>query len=43
MNRIFRLYLAQFVVVLINDILLYFKTEEELAEYLRIVLQSLKR
>ncbi|PWG75186.1 hypothetical protein DF186_13930 [Enterococcus hirae] len=42
MNRVFRSFLDKFVVVFIDDILIYFKTEEEYAEYLRIVLQILK-
>jgi len=42
MNRIFHPYLDQFVVVFIYDILLYSKSEEKLAEHLRIVLQVLK-
>jgi len=42
MNRIFHPYLDQFVVVFIDDILVYSKSEEEHAEHLRIVLQVLK-
>jgi len=42
MNRIFHTYLDRFVVVFINDILIYSKSEEEHAEHLRIVLQVLK-
>ncbi|XP_057740004.1 uncharacterized mitochondrial protein AtMg00860-like [Arachis stenosperma] len=42
MKRIFRPYLDQFVVVFIDDILIYSKTEEEHGEYLRIVLQILR-
>ena len=42
MNRIFRLYLDKFVVVFIDDILIYAKTEEEHKEHLRIVLEILK-
>ncbi|MCI00567.1 RNA-directed DNA polymerase (Reverse transcriptase), partial [Trifolium medium] len=42
MNRIFHTYLDQFVVVFIDDILIYSKSEEEHAEHLRIVLQVLK-
>jgi len=38
MNRIFRLYLEQFVVVFINDILIYSESREEHAEHLRVVL-----
>ena len=42
MNRIFHTYLGRFVVVFIDDILIYSKSEEEHAEHLRIVLQVLK-
>jgi len=42
MNRIFHTYLDRFVVVFIDDILIYSKSEEEHAEHLRIVLQVLK-
>ena len=42
MNRIFHPYLDQFVVVFINNILVYSKLEEEHAEHLRIVLHTLK-
>ena len=42
MNKIFRPYLDKFVVVFIDDILIYFKTEKEHEEHLRIVLQILK-
>nr|KYP49089.1 Transposon Ty3-I Gag-Pol polyprotein [Cajanus cajan] len=42
MNRIFHPYLDRFVVVFIDDILVYSKTREEHAEHLRIVLQTLK-
>jgi len=43
MNRIFHAYLDRFVVVFIDDILIYSKTEEEHAEHLKIVLQVLKK
>ena len=39
MNRVFAPYLDQFVVVFIDDILIYSKTKKEHAEHLRIVLQ----
>ena len=42
MNRVFRPYLYQFVVVFINDILVYSKNEEEHEQHLRIVLQTLR-
>ncbi|XP_016169017.1 uncharacterized protein LOC107611623 [Arachis ipaensis] len=42
MNKIFHPYLDKFVVVFINDILIYSKTEDEHAEHLRTVLQILK-
>nr|GEY85790.1 retrotransposon protein, putative, Ty3-gypsy subclass [Tanacetum cinerariifolium]GEY85811.1 retrotransposon protein, putative, Ty3-gypsy subclass [Tanacetum cinerariifolium] len=38
MNRIFHEYLDKFVIVFINDILVYSKTKEEHGEHLRIVL-----
>ncbi|XP_027362539.1 uncharacterized protein LOC113870138 [Abrus precatorius] len=42
MNRIFHEFLNKFVIVFINDILIYSKTQEEYAEHLRIVLQILR-
>jgi len=42
MNRIFRPFLDKFVVVFINDILIYSKTQEEHAEHLRLVLGVLR-
>lgn len=42
MNRIFHPYLDQFMMVFIDDILMYSKSEEEHAEHLRIVLHTLK-
>jgi len=42
MNRIFHAYLARFVVVFIDDILVYSKSKEEHVEHLKIVLQVLK-
>ncbi|KAA3480889.1 RNA-directed DNA polymerase-like protein [Gossypium australe] len=41
MNRIFRLHLDRFVVVFIDDILVYFRDENEHVDHLRIVLQTL--
>jgi hypothetical protein len=42
MNRIFHSFLDRFVVVFIDDILVYSKSEEEHEEHLRMVLQTLK-
>jgi len=42
MNRIFSPYLDKFVLVFIDDILVYSKSEEEHAEHLRVVLQTLR-
>ncbi|XP_017423559.1 uncharacterized protein LOC108332764 [Vigna angularis] len=42
MNRIFRPYLDKFVVVFIDDILIYSKSHEEHEEHLRVVLGVLK-
>ncbi|KAA3474142.1 RNA-directed DNA polymerase-like protein [Gossypium australe] len=42
MNRIFRPYLNRFVVVFIDDIMIYSRDESEHAEHLRIVLQTLR-
>lgn len=42
MNRIFRPYLDRFVVVFIDDILIYSRDESEHDEHLRIVLQTLR-
>lgn len=42
MNRIFHDYLDRFVVVFIDDIFIYSKSEEEHVEHLKIVLQVLK-
>lgn len=42
MNPIFHSYLDQFVVVFINDILIYSKSDEDHAEHMRIMLQTLK-
>jgi len=43
MNRIFSLYLDQFVVVFIDDILIYSKSDRKHAKHLRIVLQTLQQ
>ena len=42
MNRVFKAYLDQFVIVFIDDILVYSKTIEEHQEHLRIVLSTLQ-
>ncbi|KAG8472942.1 hypothetical protein CXB51_034845 [Gossypium anomalum] len=42
MNRIFQPYLDQFVVVFIDDILVYSKSESEHDRHLRTVLQTLR-
>jgi hypothetical protein len=42
MNKVFMEYLDKFVVVFINDILIFSKNEEEHDEHLRLVLQKLK-
>ncbi|XP_059290037.1 uncharacterized protein LOC132043575 [Lycium ferocissimum] len=42
MNRVFKPYLDLFVIVFIDDILIYSRSEAEHAEHLRIVLQILK-
>ena len=43
MNRVFRGYLDQFVVVFIDDILIYSQSEEEHAEHLRMTLGILRK
>uniref|UniRef100_A0A2N9III7 Reverse transcriptase n=1 Tax=Fagus sylvatica TaxID=28930 RepID=A0A2N9III7_FAGSY len=42
MNRVFQPYLDQFVVVFIDDILIYSKSLEEHEQHLRVVLQTLR-
>ncbi|KAH0729411.1 hypothetical protein KY289_000599 [Solanum tuberosum] len=42
MNRVFKPYLYMFVIVFIDDILIYSRNEEDHASHLRIVLQTLK-
>ncbi|XP_042406614.1 uncharacterized mitochondrial protein AtMg00860-like [Zingiber officinale] len=42
MNRVFSEYLDKFVIVFIDDILIYLKTQEEHAEHLSITLQILR-
>jgi hypothetical protein len=43
MNRVFKEYLDKFVIVFIDDILVYSSTEEQHKEHLRIVLETLKK
>jgi hypothetical protein len=42
MNKVFMEYLDKFVVVFINDILVYSRSEEEHKEHLRLALQKLR-
>ena len=42
MNRVFRPYLDMFVIVLIDDILVYSRSEDEHSDHLRTVLQTLR-
>lgn len=42
MDRVFKLYLDQFMVVFINDIFVYSKSTEEHESHLGIVLQTLR-
>ena len=42
MNKVFMEYLDKFVVVFIDDIMVYSKNEEEHEEHLRLVLEKLK-
>ena len=43
MNRVFRLYLDEFVAVFIDDILIYSKIKEEDAKHLRLVIENPRR
>jgi hypothetical protein len=43
MNKVFIKYLDKFVVVFIDDILIFYKNEEEHDEHLRMVLQKLRK
>ena len=43
MNRVFRLYVDQFVVVFIDDILMYSKDRENHDTHLRVVLETLRK
>jgi hypothetical protein len=42
MNKVFMEYLDEFVVVFIDDILIFSKTEEEHKKHLRLVLEKLR-
>ena len=42
MHRVFQPYIDQFVVVFVDDILIYSKSEEDHEDHLRIVLQALR-
>ena len=42
MNSVFMEYLDKFIVVFIDDILIYFKSEEEHEDHLKLVLQKLR-
>ena len=42
MNRVFSPYLDKFVVIFIDDILVYSKNKREYTEHLRVVLQTLQ-
>ncbi|XP_019255309.1 PREDICTED: uncharacterized protein LOC109233917, partial [Nicotiana attenuata] len=42
MNSVFRPYLDSFVIVFIDDILVYSRSQEEHAQHLRVVLQRLR-
>ena len=41
-NRVIKQYLDLFVIIFIDDILIYSKREEQRASHLRVVLQTLK-
>ena len=42
MNRVFRPFLDQFVIIFIDDVLVYSRSEEEHEQHLRFVLQTLR-
>jgi hypothetical protein len=42
LNKVFMEYLEKFVVVFIDDMLIYSRSEEEHEEHLRLVLQNLR-
>jgi hypothetical protein len=43
MNKVFMKYLDKFMVVFIDDILIFSKNEEEHNEHLRLILQKLRK
>jgi hypothetical protein len=42
MNRVFRLFIDSFVIVFIDDILMYSRSEEKHEEHLKLMLQTLR-
>ena len=42
MHRVFQPYLDQFVMVFVDETLIYYKSEEEHEDHLRIILQTLR-
>ena len=42
MNRVFRPFLDQFVIVFIDDVLVYSRSKEEHEQHLRVILQTLR-
>jgi hypothetical protein len=42
MDKVFKLFINKFVIVFIDDILVYSRNEEEHKEHLRLVLQNLR-
>ena len=42
MNIVFKKYLDLFIIVFIDDILMYSRSEKEYASYLKVIMQTLK-